>query len=72
MSRGRPWTSDDDATLRREVASGRGDDEIARHMDRHPKLIGRKRRDMELARGLSPIYVAMMARLNLRRRMARA
>ena len=67
MSRGRPWTSDDAARLRRLVAAGETDTAIAEAMDRHPDLIRRRRRAENLAPGQSRAATIMMMRLNRRR-----
>jgi hypothetical protein len=48
-----------------------GDVEIGRDMDRHPKFIGQKRRGLNLDRGPSRLYLAAVARWNLRRMMRR-
>lgn len=37
-------------------------------MNRHPKLIGHKRRELGLRRGIPAALNAMMARINARRR----
>ena len=47
MSRGRPWSADDAARLRRLVAAGETDARIAEAMDRHPDMIRRQRRDIQ-------------------------
>ena len=44
MSRGRPWSAEDAAQLRRLVAAGETDARIAEAMDRHPDMIRRRRR----------------------------
>ena len=51
MSRGRPWTADDAARLRRLVAAGETDAAIAEAMDRHPNMIRRRRCAENLAPG---------------------
>jgi hypothetical protein len=65
---GRTWTADDTATLTRMAGSGASDREIARHMNRGVKLIGRKRRDLGIERGVSPALAAMLARTSGRKR----
>lgn len=72
MSNGRPWTADDAQRLRRLVAAGLTDGQIAEMMERHPKFIGTKRGALALKPGQSAVFTAMMARINARRRMARA
>ncbi len=64
---GKPWGSDDDATVRRMAGAGYSDAEIARHMGRDRDLIGRHRRGMNVRPGLPPALTAMMARINARR-----
>ncbi|MDI1262904.1 MAG: hypothetical protein PS018_06570 [bacterium] len=66
------WTADEVATLRRLAASGHSDVEIARHMKRHPKTVGQRRRALAIGPGHDPAANAMMARLNKRRQDARA
>lgn len=72
MSHGRPWTADDAQRLRRLVAAGMTDAQIGEVMERHPEFIGCKRRAKKLQPGQSAVFTAMMARVNARRRMARA
>lgn len=67
MSRGRPWSADDAAQLRRLVAAGETDARIAEAMDRHPDLIRKRRRAENLAPGQSRAATVMMMRLNRRR-----
>ena len=69
---GRAWTRDDTQTLTRLLKGGHGDEAIGEHMNRHPKYIGQKRRELGLDRGISAQLSAMMARINTRRRMRRA
>lgn len=68
MANGQPWTPEDSATLCRMAASGASDREIADHMGRDVKLVGRKRRDLKVKRGVSPALAAMLGRLKMRRR----
>jgi len=68
MANGRPWSPIDTATLTRMAGSGASDSEIARHMDRGVKLIGRKRRDLGIERGVSASLAAMLARMSGRKR----
>ena len=70
--RGRQWTPEDDARLVRLSTAGMTDGEIAQIMHRDRSFICRKRQAKGLERGLSPSMQAMMARVNLQRRMARA
>ena len=72
MSNGRAWTADDTATVRRMAGSGASDAEIAAYMHRDVKMIGRKRRDMGVERGISIALAVMMCRINGRRRGRRA
>ena len=64
----RTWSVDDTAQLRRMAGAGASDGEIARDMDRDVKLIGRKRRNLGIERGVSASLAAMLARLSGRRR----
>jgi len=68
---GRAWTSDDTARLRRLARSGMDDEAIGDEMDRDRTLIVRKRQEHHIERGQSAVCTAIVARLNLRRRMAR-
>ena len=67
MSRGRPWSADDAAQLRRLVTAGETDARIAEAMDRHPDLIRRRRRAAGLAPGQSRPATVMLMRVNRRR-----
>jgi hypothetical protein len=67
MSGGRPWTADDAARLRRLVAAGHTDGEIAAAMARHPDLVRRRRRDAGLAPGQSRAATVALMRVNRRR-----
>lgn len=67
MSRGRPWSADDAARLRRLVAAGCTDGEIAEAMARHPDLIRRRRREAGLAPGQSRAATIALMRVNRRR-----
>jgi hypothetical protein len=62
-----PWTPQDDATLRDLTGEGRTDAQIAAQMARDVKLIGRKRRALDIDRGVPPALAALMARYNARR-----
>lgn len=62
-----PWTPQDEATLRDLTGEGRTDAQIAAHMARDVKLIGKKRRALNIDRGVPPALAAMMARVNSRR-----
>jgi hypothetical protein len=67
MSRGRPWTADDAARLRRLVAAGHTDGEIAAAMARHPDLVRRRRREAGLSPGQSRAATVALMRVNRRR-----
>lgn len=67
MSRGRPWSADDAARLRRLVAAGCTDGEIAESLARHPDLIRRRRREAGLAPGQSRAATVALMRVNRRR-----
>lgn len=67
--RGRPWTGEDKAQLRRLVASGKTAAQIGEIMDRHERLIREKCKLHQFTLGYSPALKAMMARINMRRRM---
>ena len=67
MSRGRPWSADDAAQLRRLVAAGETDARIAEAMDRHPDMIRKRRRAAGLAPGQSRAATVMLMRVNRRR-----
>lgn len=64
---GREWTPDDKAQLRRLVASGMTDSQIGNTMDRKRTDICKKRNELQLQPGQTPIFTAMMARINYRR-----
>ena len=42
--------------------------EIAQHMDRDPSQVSRKMQEHEIQPGVSPAMLAMLARVNFRRR----
>lgn len=67
MSRGRPWSADDAATLRRLVAAGHTDGEIGSAIARHPDLIRRQRAAAGLAAGRSRAATVALMRVNQRR-----
>ncbi len=67
MSRGRPWTAEDAARLRRLVAAGCTDGEIAEAMARHSDLIRRRRKEAGLAPGQSRAATIALMRVNRRR-----
>lgn len=71
MSNGRARSADDESKLRRLVASGYTDIQIGEDMNRHPDTIRAWRRELNLKPGQSPIFTAMMARINARRRMSK-
>ena len=70
MTARRPWTPSDSATLRRMASAGYSDGEIARHLGRDRPFICRKRQSLCISRGVSPAMIAMMARVQMRRRLA--
>jgi hypothetical protein len=70
MSNGRAWTPSHTATLKRMASAGYSDGEIAQHLGRDRPFICRKRQQLQISRGLSPAMIAMMARVQMRRRMA--
>lgn len=72
MSNGRPWTGDDTVTLRRLAAAGDDDATIGRKMHRDRTFIVKKRAEHGIQRGQSAGLTAVMARINLRRTLARA
>ncbi len=63
MSHGRSWTMDEVTTIRRMAAAGRSDGEIAMALGRHPKVVGRKRRDHGIACGVTPVLSGRLGRL---------
>ncbi len=71
MANGKAWTADDRGKLRRLVASGMTDGEIGEKMFRNRDVVGRKRRELSLAPGRPAGHDAAMARINLRRLLAR-
>jgi IS30 family transposase len=68
--RGRTWTPDDTATLRRMARAGYSDGEIAQHLGFCRETVTRRRAASRIERGMSMAMIAMLARVNLRRRMA--
>lgn len=60
---------DTDATIRRMARAGYSDVEIARHIGIDRQAVGRRRREMRVTPGQSPVLRAMVARLHLRRQM---
>lgn len=54
-----PWTQKDEATLRDLTGEGRTDAQIAAHMARDVKLIGRKRRALNIDRGVAAPAVGL-------------
>lgn len=67
----KPWSQSDSDTLKRMAGSGYSDAEIARHMSRDVKLIGKKRRGMKIERGISDAMLRALRRVNARRTVAR-
>lgn len=80
MANGRRWTPEDTATLRRMKTAGYLNAEIARHMGRTNRATGepdtafiaKKCVEHQIESGRSAQHVAAVARINLRRMMARA
>lgn len=70
MARGKPWTDDDDAQVRRLVPTGITDTAIARAMGRNPSLVSAKRKALGLEAGWTPRLGAMLAPINHRRLLA--
>lgn len=66
----RPWSPSDSDTLKRMASSGYSDAEIARHMNRDVKMVGKKRRGMNIDRGISDAMVRALRRVNARRTVA--
>lgn len=64
----RPWTPDDTATTRRMAGAGYSMREIALHLDRDAAQVSRKMQEHEIRPGVSPAMLAMLARVNFRRR----
>jgi hypothetical protein len=52
------------------ASAGYSDGEIARHLGRDRPFICRKRQSLCISRGVSPAMIAMMARVQMRRRLA--
>ena len=65
--RGRPlsWTPDADATIKRMALAGYSDAEIAKHLNRNPDVVSRRRRQLGLPRNYA--IQRMLCRLNVRR-----
>lgn len=72
MSNGNAWTPDDTARLRRLVAAGYTDTQIGEDMGRDRTFIVKKRTLHQIEPAQSRAMASIMARINLRRRMARA
>ena len=68
--RGRTWTPDDSARLRRMAQAGYSDGEIARHLGFCRETITRWRAAQRIHRGMTAAMLAMLARVNMRRRLA--
>lgn len=66
----RPWSQEATAALKRMAAAGYSDGEIARHLGRDRTCILRKRQRLRINPGLPPAMIAMLARINMRRRLA--
>ena len=67
---GRTWTADDTATLRRMAGAGYSDGEIASYLGFARETVTRRRATMHIGRGMSAAMIAMLARVNMRRRLA--
>jgi hypothetical protein len=67
---GRIWTPEQTATLRRMACAGYSDAEIGRHLDRDKSAVTRKRNALHVSPGVSTAMIAILARINMRRRMA--
>ena len=67
---GRPWTPDDTARLRRMAVAGYSDGEIAQHLGFCRETVTRRRASLHIGRGMSAAMIAMLARVNMRRRLA--
>ena len=70
MSNGRTWTPDDSARLRRMAGAGYSDGEIARHLGFCRETVTRRRAAQRIQRGMTAAMIAMLARVNMRRRLA--
>jgi len=68
--RGKAWTSDDTARLRRMATAGYSDGEIAQHLGFCRETVTRRRASSRIERGMSMAMIAVLARVNMRRRMA--
>jgi hypothetical protein len=68
--RGHTWTPDHTATLKRMAGAGYSDGEIARHLGFCRETVTRRRAASRIERGMSLAMIAMLARVNMRRRMA--
>lgn len=68
----REWTADDTATTKRMAGAGYSVREIAHHLDRDAGQISRKMQAHEIQPGISPLHIAALARVTLKRRMAAA
>lgn len=64
---GRTWSSGDTATLQRMASAGYTDGEIARHLGRDRPFVCRKRHQMGIERGVSPMMRAALQRIRARR-----
>ena len=67
MARGRLWSADDSARLRRLVRAGAIDVEIAAELGRPRETITRKRKTLGLQPGCSPSYRAAVLRMALKK-----
>lgn len=72
MTNGRPWSSQDDATIRRMARAGYSDVEIGQRLGIDRQCVRRRRDRMGIAPGFSRWHRAALARLTLRRMCVRA
>lgn len=69
MSNGRPWSGKELRRLGRLVAAGLTDAQIGEALDRDRQNVQRKRTELRLKPGQSPLMTVMVRRLRARRRM---
>lgn len=67
---GKPWTAAHTATLKRMAGAGYTDGEIAQHLGFCRETVTRRRAALHIERGMSAAMIAMLARVNMRRRLA--
>lgn len=68
LTKSGPWPADDVAALRRLVAGGCSDGEIAQRLGRPRESVRDRRHALDLEPGRNPRLTAMLARLHKRRR----